>query len=448
MGAALGNILSSAVGGVLGIGSNMINNAQNADLTYTTQARQNEFQAEQNQFDREWQYETWMKQFETQQNEWLKQFDITNQYNNPKELMKRLMDAGINPAAAISSLTGQAGLSSASPNAFSPGSMGSHSVTPSSFNANGWEKPSAAFSSIAQLGDTIAKLTSVGLDTTRQKAILNAEVDKTLAESDALREQSILTKVNRNLQEIFGKEKIGAEISNLVSQSYAAKANGDLSKANELYSSALERLTSIQSEGYAKQLPFLISNLEELGKLYQTQQKANVASAKASIAQASASYAAAEYHHNLSLTESALRDGRVKAQDLANEINGFVKDITREDSIFKRETRVDRLTQFTNELERQQLINRELGEKIKKAITDNDWQAVEKMVGVASSVIGNVVSLRSVGAQELNALNGSVRNEIQSRIADQLERNVFTQEEFYPGSDGSYVRRSARYFSP
>lgn len=265
--------------------------------------------------------------------------------------------------------------------------------------------------------------------------MLNAEVEKTLAESDAMREQALLTSVNRSIQEVFGKDKLGAEISSLVSQSYAFKAKGDLDKANELYSSALERLTSLQAEGYNQQLPYLISNLEQLGKLYQSQQTANYASAVASSA-------IAQYHGSLTQTENALRDGRVRAQDLSNEINGYVSSITRNDMKFSNETQVQRLQQFTNELERQQLINRELSEKIKKAITDNDWQSVEKMMGVVSSTIGNVVSLRSVGAQELNAINGQTRNEIQNRIAESLERGYWTEENVYRNSDGGFTRQT------
>lgn len=427
------------------------NNKANWNLTTKVQKEQNAWQAEQNQIDREWQAEQWLNQFKmqsdeyykqlfAQQEQWQKQFDITNQYNSPKELVSRLIQAGINPSAALQSLSGMAGLSSASPssnspNVASPGTMGSHSVTPSSFNAGGWEKPSATFSSIAQLGDTIAKLQSVGLDTERQNALLKAEVEKTMAEADAMREQALLTHVNRSIQEVFGKDKIGAEISSLVSQSYAFKAKGDLDKANELYSSALERLTSLQAEGYNQQLPYLISNLEQLGKLYKSQQKANYASAVASSA-------IAKYHGSLTQTENALRDGRVRAQDLSNEINGYVSSITRNDLKFSNETQVQRLQLFTNELEKQQLINREFSEKIKKAITDNDWQSVEKMMNVVSSTIGNVVSLRSVGAQELNAINGQTRNEIQNRIAESLERGYWTEENVYRNSDGGFTRQT------
>lgn len=83
LGAALIAGGSSLVGSILGYGSNQSTNAQNAELM----REQNQFNAQQ-----AWQNQVFQQDF------WRRTFDETNKYNLPKNQVKRLLEAGINPA--------------------------------------------------------------------------------------------------------------------------------------------------------------------------------------------------------------------------------------------------------------------------------------------------------------------------------------------------------------
>lgn len=377
--------------------SNSANNKANWNLTTSVQKRQNDFQTEQNQIDRDWQETQWLKQFnmqneewykqlDAQQKQWMEQFDITNKYNSPKELVQRLLMAGVNPANALSQLSGMAGLSSASPSAASggsvasPGTMGSHSVTPSSFNAGGWEKPSAAFSSIAQLGDTVAKLASVGLDAKRQQALLDKEVENVVADTASKREQALLTAIDRSLKDAFGSEKLQAEIKKLYSDSYVAYSQGDLNKANELYTQAMEKLTSVQSEATEAQLPYLVSNLKQLGEVYKSQQVSNYASAAASRSVVSLNSALAQ-------TENDLRSGKIKAQDLANNFQTIANSLKNRENWRDAQSNQWQLQAIFNECKSKGFISEQEHQKALKAIKENDWFEVANAVESVSKLM-------------------------------------------------------------
>lgn len=377
--------------------SNSANNKANWNLTTSVQKRQNDFQSEQNQIDREWQETQWLKQFDmqneewykqldAQQRQWMEQFDITNKYNSPKELVQRLLMAGVNPANALSQLSGMAGLSSASPSASSggsvasPGTMGSHSVTPSSFNAGGWEKPSAAFSSIAQLGDTVAKLASVGLDAKRQQALLDKEVENVVADTASKREQALITAIDRSLKETFGSEKLQAEIKKLYSDSYVAYSQGDLYKANELYTQAMEKLTSVQAEATEAQLPYLVSNLKQLGEVYKSQQASNYASAAASRSVVSLNSALAQ-------TENDLRSGKIKAQDLANSFQTIANSLKNRENWRDAQSNHWQLQAIFNECKSKGFISEQEHQKALRAIKENDWFEVANAVETVSKLM-------------------------------------------------------------
>ena len=412
--------------------SNSANNKANWNLTTSVQKRQNDYQAEQNQIDREWQETQWLKQFnmqneewykqlDAQQKQWMEQFDITNKYNSPKELVQRLLMAGINPANALSQLSGMAGLSSASPSASSggsvasPGTMGSHSVTPSSFNAGGWEKPSAAFSSIAQLGDTVAKLASVGLDAKRQQALLDKEVENVVADTASKREQALLTSIDRSLKETFGSEKLQAEIKKLYSDSYVAYSQGDLNKANELYSQAMEKITSVQAEATEAQLPYLVSNLKQLGMLYKSQQVSNYASA-------AASNSVAALNNSLTSTENALRDGKVTALDLSNKLADIQRQLSSRENLRDAATHQDKIIAIINQCEREGFVTKAAAAGARKAVTDANWSGVEHFVGCASQALGSVSQLGGVYNGYIGNVVGAQRNAIQERFVQYYGR--------------------------
>lgn len=102
LGAALIAGGSSLVGSLLGYSSNQSTNAQNAELM----REQNQFNAQQ-----AWQNQVFQQDF------WRRTFDETNKYNLPKNQVKRLLEAGINPALMSGQVQAVGSVGSSTPGA-------------------------------------------------------------------------------------------------------------------------------------------------------------------------------------------------------------------------------------------------------------------------------------------------------------------------------------------
>ena len=100
---------------------------------------------------RKWQSEENQKNREWQSNEWTRQFDLTNEYNDPSNQVARLARAGINPALAFQGVSGQVGQSSASPSAPSGSSTPVTSPIPDSLFTRDYQSVEAFSRSIEAL---------------------------------------------------------------------------------------------------------------------------------------------------------------------------------------------------------------------------------------------------------------------------------------------------------
>lgn len=97
-----------------------------------TAARNREWQSEENQKNRDW-----------QSSEWSRQFDLTNEYNDPSNQVARLAKAGINPAVAFQGANAGVGQSSASPSAPSGASSSVTTPFPDSVLTQGFQSADA-----------------------------------------------------------------------------------------------------------------------------------------------------------------------------------------------------------------------------------------------------------------------------------------------------------------
>lgn len=249
-------------------------------------------QRDENQKDRDFQQAQWQREFnaqtEFQRNFWKEQFDAQNAYNTPTAQVARLQAAGINPAALISQITGvSSGASNPSSSSPSPSiPSGGHGlsgsipgVVPTSTNA-------ALFSSLAQLNDALANGAKVGLETQRQKKLLDAELENIHADSSSKYSNANLNNINANLQTIFGSQEKAANIMKSINDSYAAYTQGDLNKASELLSGVQSWLGAQDFVQKNQQFPQLMDNLKKLGDFYDAQKKEAVAKANESNASA------------------------------------------------------------------------------------------------------------------------------------------------------------------
>ena len=363
------------------------------DRALQQQVQQQDWQHSENELDRQFQVEQWNREFQAQQDEWTRQFNLQNEYNTPSAQVARLAAAGINPVAAFQSVTGSTGDASAggSGSLPSPTPPSSHSVSSQGLaSPTGLSSDAMMFSSLAQLADSVSKLGQTGLNAQRQQALLGKEIENVSADTEQKRQQAALTETNNAIQQVFGKQKAGAEVQRLIADSYKAYADGDYQKANKLLADSQTFLNNQQGNYNDKAMPILLTNLEKLGKLYD-------ASASERRAAAAEHGAQASYLGALTLTENALRDGKVKGLDLSNQLADLQKQMASRENVRDAATHEDKIHAIVTQCEQYGLVNDKLKAEVDRIRSENDWIAAEKFIGCMSQAIGSVTSLGQLG---------------------------------------------------
>lgn len=367
---------------------------------------QNAWQSSENEIDRQWQASEWSRQFEEQvraqramyeeqlnlQREsdlqkWRQQFDAENQYNSPANQVARLMAAGINPAAAASQIMGGnaaslgAGSSSSPSGVSAPsgGSVGSHSVSPLGVSIPQYSTDSALFSSAAQLADSMSKLGDLGLASERQKATLSATVQNMMADTQNKQEQAAITRVQNAILSATGDEKVRSEIMKAYADSYAAYQKGDYDKAQSGINKLMADIENGRYKLDMEKQPYVLASLSNQAQMYKSQSAANYASARASNASARLSSALAN-------TEDALRDGKVTAQQYANDLAYISRMIQERENRIASSTEQANIQRIIEQAKQQNIITDILAEQLYKAIQENDWTKFDHIVNGMNQV--------------------------------------------------------------
>lgn len=397
----------------------------NINLQYDKQAenidRQNQWQTEENERDFMRQQELWYKQFEAQNQEWQRQFDLQNAYNLPTAQVARMLSAGINPSVA--GVDG-AGGSTAALSPGSPGNGPSRSVSPMGLSSPNVATTSTAamFSSLAQLNDSLAQLAKSGSDVSIDQRKVGSLISNTVADTQLKQSQRVMHDLDNQLTKAFGKDKRAAEISSLVSSSYAAYAQGDLNKANELLAGAHERLTSLEGEIKSGAFADILSSYKRLNELYKAETEQQRASASASRSQVEVNKQQVSYLEALTKTADDLREGQVTAQKFSNDLLEISRAMRRRENVRDSATTQEKVGLVFEQLENARLINREMGEKIRMAIQENDWYAVSKMTEIVGDFVGMRSSIIGSNAQSLDAMSRSIDATSRSQLNDALEQ--------------------------
>lgn len=412
MGSMLTMVGLSAASSAASAAGNYLTAKQQAATQKEMQKEQNDWQSSENDKDRDWQELTWLDHFlkeneeyssrlSQQQNQWQSQFDITNAYNAPSAQMARLKAAGINPSAMLGAGQGSLasfGQSSALPSSSSsvtqptPGAFGSHSVSPSPVPSfGGLSSVASSFSSVAQLADSLSKLKQVGLNTKRQEDMLPREVENVVEDTNLKRQKALLAEIETNVANAWLDKKAGAEFNKLVADSYAAYTLGDLNKANELLSSANERLVSLEGEIKAEQRPQLLANLKELQNVYKSEEERNRASAVASNAAAEQSLSSADYNKVITETERQLQEHKVSAQVLANAISRTQNQLLKRENIRDIETNEWKIWSIINECKKMGYATEEQLQRWRIAVKDKNSYELRLVLQEIQQVMPSVV---------------------------------------------------------
>lgn len=384
-------------------------------LQSENQEKQNQWQAEQNDIDRNWQAEEWERQFMIQyekqmemyreqlglQNEadfqkWKKQFDIENAYNDPKSQIARLMAAGVNPAAAASQFV-SSGVSSAAvggssapaaATAPSGGSVGSHSVSPISLSGANYSTNAQMISSLSQLGQTISKMAESGVSAYGTAKKINPEIDKVIAETSQLHEETALTKIRKDIEAMFGKSKAAISLQKDVVSSYTYYTEGKFNEAREALTRAQESLTEEQRSVLAEQRPELLSNLKLLGQLYESERKVNIEDVLYKKSGEVANYARAELDSAYAQTEKELREGKVTRQTLENGVSAIDFGLRTNSLERDNKTQQQQIYKILEECKRSGYISEKELSEARQSITNANWQETEKYLNLIRRALG------------------------------------------------------------
>lgn len=361
--------LGSLITGILGLGGS----ALAADSSEKQNEANIEAQREENALNRQW-----------QSDEWTRQFNMTNEYNDPKAVVSRLENAGINPSALVGGTGSQIGTSHATPSAPS----GGHGLTPGMVDYSGF------FNTASQFPKTIAEALrqykeAEKLDKTLPYVSdkIKAETSKILADASLSEERAKNEQFQNKLNAIFGYEMRSKELSKLTHDIAVADANVRLADS-EVSLNAFKEWKE-QSEAllnYAKkhltENDAALLDIELKYREKELQTRIGLIRAQTSEAHANAAHASA-----LAATENSIREYKVAVMS--------------DEAQLKTETHVHRMEQIWNEAEKSGILNDQMKIALNGMKYANDMKEFNfwynKYIGLlgglrdATGAVGNAV---------------------------------------------------------
>lgn len=419
------------------------------DRQLENQQQQQQWQASQNQLDRDWQERFYHMQLGGQSALWQEQFDKTNEYNSPSAQVARLQAAGINPAV----LTGALGAGNAAPLSApsAPSGGSSHSVSMTNLpTAQGFSSDAALFSSLAQMNDALSHVAQTGLNVERQQALLQKEGDNLVADTDKKRQESNLTNIQALLKQRWGDSEVQAQVNSLVASAEEMRARGNYHGAASALAKANAALANSRKMQTDELTPKLVSELDARIKYFNNEADLAHERVFTEKSQQAANYARSNLDNALRSTEDALRDGRVTAQDLSNRINRVREDLLRVDQYVAHEVSGARVEGILQEYRRQGLINDELVKKIERLGIQNNWENAHQILGVCGEALSIASGLHGMQHLDIRDLNDSQRLDIQrefNRLYEQRLNSDSFEETDYFNPDGSSAGSRQSYRS-
>lgn len=226
----------------------------------------------------------------------LEMFEKENAYNDPREQVKRMIGAGVNPYASGNGMIAQSTGDISTPTAASVpspavASMQAATVQPEPSLWTGF------FQNIRDFAQVFDTLSSAGLkdsERNRIETLLKPELEKMIADKENQEANTAFTKVDEQLKQLelaVGKKtklrKAIEDIRFVHNQAALAKYKGETEKAQKLFIEAQEKLANQEHVFKESYNPEIIKNLQEERELTiqkqkteKTQQQVNSASAE------------------------------------------------------------------------------------------------------------------------------------------------------------------------
>lgn len=334
-------------------------------------------------------------------------FNAENEYNLPKNQVKRLLDAGLNPALAGENATATTGNGDAStPSAAAASPMVAPQVQPvgSPFQS--------VFANIEQLASAFEKVNRGNLDSAQKEFVLEQAKSEQLKQINQDTQNAILqaygmakadAEVQKTLKQI---SQIDAEITTLVKQGKLADAERRLKNLqaiaqkndNKLFAETFEYLVQQASEK-VNLIRAEVTETKERAETERTKQKENLASAQEHIAGARYTTEQAkqleEMHDDIvSMKENEAiimdKEAKIKIRTWVHEANKIVKEASK--------MHYESEEQRMKALEAQENAKR-AHELLKLAEKDNSsyyWRLILNTLGVVTAAGAAVYGFRRV----------------------------------------------------
>lgn len=414
---AITGAITTTLPSVLGFASSQNNIAAQKDMM----REQNQWQSSENDKSRDFQRDLWRYQF-----------DLENEYNNPSNQIKRLMAAGINPAA----LLGQNGSAPLGVPAANPSTATGMTVTPQ--QVTGFSHPNLANfgSTIAQLMEAAARVSDSNLSTT-QKAKVESEVSKNLAIADEASANAARTNIVSQIEASNLDKEFKAKIANLAALTAKYEADGNYVQASKIVKDLEAELMRIDVK-FAPQL--------KVASLNQTKALTNYYSQKA----ASEPYvrqnlqASTRYTNALRETENQLRESKVSISEYQAKIAELVQLSSESDYRIHLSTENDRINGIIQDMYNKKLINDIAYQNYLHASTENKWQEFQYIMNISNEAFRSITGAVNANANLMDAMNGEIGNQYRHEFNQLYARPREKHEVFTPNGEG-FVRHTSEY---
>lgn len=397
---------------------------------------QNDWQTSENIKDRKFQSDQWFRQFEAENDEYRlresmaneeydRRFNQQNEYNSPSAVIRRLQQAGINPAAALGQLTGTGGLAAAggssSPQFSSPTlppGIGSHSVTPLMADIPDFGGSIAsmmhALSSMKQANVAEGRL---DLDSERQNKMIQVEYDNLIADVHNKQVQELLTRIRADIDGTLGKSEKAAAIYRDLAAARLAAEKSNTEEFERKFKAAQTALLETKDNAIQQALPQLLDNLSSLHDVYE-------ADIREKTAFAAEHYAGANLKNEEAATVSALREGQITAQEFANELVWWNSKAAEESFKEQITTQPERIHSIIESARQSDIITATMAADLRSAVARGDYAELREFLGAIGDAVNSYVSVANAGSKRLDALNGAERNQISRKFQQAYDRRT------------------------
>lgn len=326
---------------------------------------------------------------------WNEQFDKTANYNSFSSVVRRALDAGINPSALFQN---------GAPSQFQPStasaSYGQASPSPSYGDVvNPVNRGAEAFSSVAQGLRAISEAKKLGVESSKVGALMDAQTKDLLSQAGLNDVRQKSEDFELGLRRIYGNKLYDSELGrnyaqmvNYYANSYLAAEEGNtqesvrqLNMAKRLYNDALRRSTDKQIEFVNMQLSWFPREMEAKIRNYTSQ--ANLFDSEKTLADMRSDNV--KFWNDLNKQERA---------SLASDIRQRTNNAIKEGKIL--DSQVKQVEQLTRQLE-----------------LENDWYVANQIFDKLDRVAGRVLDLKTIKVQQQNA-------DTKGRFADSYQQDV------------------------